>query len=89
MEKIYIGLDGLQWYDGWIKDYISKQIKENEKQVVINEDSYLQFPTIGSPECLYVDTTANKIYRWDDANLKYFTVGSDYNEIEIIDGTGK
>ena len=89
MEKIYIGLDGLQWYDGWIKDYISKQIKEHEKQVVVSEESYLRFPTIGSSECIYIDTTANKIYRWDDANLKYFTVGSDYNEIEIIDGTGK
>lgn len=89
MEKIYIGLDSLQYYDLWIKDYISKQIKKSEKQAVINAESYLQFPTIGDSSCLYIATTENKCYRWDDVNLKYFVVGSDYNEIEIIDGTGK
>lgn len=89
MEIKYVGLDGLQFYDSEIKDWIVKQIKDSEKQTVISAESYLQFPTIGDSTCLYVDTIENKCYRWDDANLKYFVVGSDYHEIEIIDGTGK
>lgn len=89
MEIKYTGSNSLQFYDSQIKDWVTKQINDSEKQVIISAESYLQFPTIGDSECLYVDTIANKCYRWDDANLKYFLIGSDYNEIEIIDGTGK
>lgn len=89
MEIRYVGLNSLQFYDSEIKDWIIKQIKDSEKQVIVSADSYLQFPTIGDSTCLYVDVGANTCYRWDDANLKYFKIGSDYNEIEIIDGTGK
>lgn len=89
MEKKYIGLDGLQRYTAEMFEYISKQIAESKTKSVINAESYLSFPTVGDSSCLYVDITANKIYRWDDANLKYFVAGSDYEEITIIDGTGK
>lgn len=89
MTTTIVGLDGLQWYTAEIKDYISKQIKDAEKEVVVSAESFLQFPSIGDSSCIYVDTIENKVYRWDDANLKYFVVGSDYNDIEVIDGTGK
>lgn len=89
MEIKYISLEGLQLYTSDVKDYIIKQIKNNKNPIVINADSYLQFPTVGDSQCLYVDTTDNKCYRWDDTNLKYFVVGSDYNDIQIIDGTGR
>lgn len=89
MVNTYIGLDGLQWYDSEIKDYISKQIEDSKKQIVITADSYLEFPTLGDAECIYIDKVNNRVYRWDNANLKYYVIGSDYSEIEIIDGTGK
>lgn len=45
-----------------------------------------EFPNIGKPGILYVDVTDNKTYRWDDANLKYYCIGSDYTDIKIIFG---
>lgn len=50
-------------------------------------DSYLNFPVIGDAEKHYIDKTENKIYRWDNTDLKYFCIGSDYSNISIIDGS--
>ena len=47
-----------------------------------------EFPSVGKAGELYIDISVNKIYRWDDEKLLYFCIGSDYNEIEIIDGGG-
>lgn len=48
--------------------------------------SYLEFPTIGNDAVLYLDETANKLYKWNQTDLHYYVVGSDYNQIQIIDG---
>ena len=53
---------------------------------IITKDSYLEFPTVGKVDALYVDSTENSIYRWDDTNLKYYCIGRDYKEIEVING---
>ena len=37
--------------------------------------SYLQFPAVGNPEVLYIDTTADKSYRWDETGLCYKCIG--------------
>lgn len=87
MEIKYIGLDGLQYYDKDIKEYIKSKIGDAINDVVICEESYLKFPTIGDSHSLYVDTTKNKTYRWDSQNLHYYVVGSNYEDIKIIDGT--
>lgn len=44
------------------------------------------FPNVGNPAVLYMDREGNKLYRWDDADLLYYTVGADYNDIRIING---
>lgn len=54
-----------------------------------NYETYLNFPTI--PEAniqndIFVDTTENAIYRWDNVEMKYFCIGSNYQNIEIING---
>ncbi len=53
---------------------------------IITKDSYLEFPTVGKVDALYVDAAENSIYRWDDTNLKYYCIGRDYKEIEVIRG---
>lgn len=53
---------------------------------VVYVDNFLEFPLIGKESNLYVTRNDNKLYRWDDANLKYFIIGSDYNDIKIING---
>ena len=88
MQQIkYVGLKSLQEYDAALKDFIDKQISNAVSQTVITADSYLKFPALGSEDSLYVDTTINKVYRWDDGTLKYYCIsGPDYNDIDIIDG---
>jgi hypothetical protein len=53
---------------------------------IITKDSYLEFPTVGKVDALYVDSTENAMYRWDDVKLKYYCIGRDYKEIEFING---
>jgi len=54
--------------------------------IFLEFESYLQFPVIGDTSKLYIDLTANKMYRWDNDNIKYFVIGSDYEDIAIING---
>lgn len=44
--------------------------------------SYLNFPNLGKPNVLYIDTEENESYRWDNETLKYYKI----NDIEIING---
>ncbi len=81
-----IDLENLQIYDEEIKEWIKQKILESSSETFIKEDSFLKFPTLGSENSLYVDTTQNKLYRWSDTDLKYYTIGSDYNDIKVING---
>lgn len=56
------------------------------KSEITYANSYLEFPNIGNENNIYIDTNKNQPYRWDNENLKYYKVGSDYNDIKIING---
>lgn len=56
-------------------------VEANQSYNSINE-----FPTVGKINVIYIDTSANTLYRWDDRDLKYYCVGSNSEEIEIIYG---
>lgn len=81
-----IDIINLGIYDDEIKSYIEKQIANSLDTIVVSKESYLKFPTVGNSKSIYIDTTENKIYRWDDTELKYYTVGSNYGDIKIING---
>jgi hypothetical protein len=52
-------------------------------------NSYLDFPTVPSSSIsadFFIDKENNKIYRWDNDDLKYYCVGSDYGDISVISG---
>lgn len=55
---------------------------------IFTADTYLQFPTIGDKETIYVSTVDNRSYRFDVDELKYYCIGSNYDEINIINGSG-
>lgn len=61
------------------------ELKETKAEV-ITTDSIYKFPNVGNKNNLYVDYSTNTTYRWDETELKYYCVGSDYREIEIIRG---
>lgn len=46
------------------------------------------FPNIGTEKTIYVDKTANKSYRFDVSTNIYIIVGSDYEDIVIINCQG-
>lgn len=54
--------------------------------VVVTKNSYLEFPTIGNKDNIYIDTTKQIIYRWDNIDLKYYKSSQDFDDIEIING---
>lgn len=86
MGKLF-DLDDYQATSVELKKYIDNLIVNSINEVVVQEDTYLKFPTIGSENIIYIDTTENNTYRWDDKNLKYYIVGSDWRNIKIIDGS--
>lgn len=77
-----LDLDGYQAVSTKLKEYIDL----HTLSTVVPQKTYLEFPTTGDPNSLYLDMTANEIYRWDDENIKYFRVGTDYHNIEVISG---
>lgn len=54
------------------------------KAKVLQFSSIYDLPNRGNSESLYMVGEENACYRWDEDNSKYFCVGRDYNEIEII-----
>lgn len=42
------------------------------------------FPETGDPQKLYIAKSENRLYRWDEESASYFCVGSNYDEIAII-----
>lgn len=48
--------------------------------------SIYEFPNVGQVGILYIDTSENRMYRWDDTDLKYYCVGSDWSQINCISG---
>ena len=85
IEKNYDNLDNKPKINGveLDGDKNSSDLKISE---VIKAQNYLYFPNIGKENCIYIDITNNKTYRWDNVYLKYYVVGSDYNDIKIING---
>lgn len=62
------------------------QITSQPVEKIVSMDSYLNFPSVGHSNQIYIDTSENATYRWDDGSLKYYCVGRDYMNIKIIDG---
>ena len=54
--------------------------------LIVEKDSFLEFPSIGEKGKLYIDKAKNKTYRWDENMVGYVVVGSDYRDIQIISG---
>ena len=46
-----------------------------------------EFPSIGKENMIYVARDEHKMYIFNTVTLAYEVVGSNYNEIEIIQGT--
>ena len=68
------------------KDIADLETKVNQAHGSVTVKSYGELPNVGSADIVYIIEDENAIYRWDATNSKYFSVGRDYNEIEVIYG---
>ncbi len=57
---------------------------ELNESPVITKDTIYSFPTVGDTYHIYIASKTNKTYRWDDENTKYYCIGSNYEEINLI-----
>lgn len=64
------------------------QITSHPANHIVQTDSITGFPLIGNENLNYIDKSENAMYRWDNEDLKYYCIGRDYNQIEIINGGG-
>lgn len=48
--------------------------------------TYIEFPVSGNENTLYIDESANKTYRYSAESGSYYVVGSNYEDIKIING---
>lgn len=65
-----------------MKDYISEYV---QKSKVVPCPSISLFPTVGKNDTIYIDTTHDTIYRWDDENVKYYPLAFDMEDTYILD----
>lgn len=68
------------------QDLADLETKVNQAHGSLTVKSRGELPSIGSADIVYIVEDENAVYRWDTTNLKYFSVGRDYNEIEVIYG---
>lgn len=80
MKEQFLNLRGLNELTEYIKKYIS------DNNPIRPYASYTLFPTIGDQHAIYVDTTTNAIYRWDDNNIKYYCLAFDPDKEYIMQG---
>lgn len=84
-----IDLNAYQATNIELKKYIDNEIKKNTDEIVVQKETYLNFPTVGQVNAIYIDTTKKTIYRWNSIDLKYYVVVDSYENIDVINGCGK
>lgn len=70
--------------NGQILGGVQKTTSTIVKELTFN--NRFEFPSIGRSDLMYVATDENRTYRFDEESLTYYCIGSDYNEIEVIQG---
>lgn len=53
---------------------------------IFQYESKLNFPNVGDVNSLYIATSENAAYRWNENDLFYYCIGRDWQEIELING---
>lgn len=97
MENKYLDIKGLQrLIENNEKVFSDKNHKHVASDItdlndildlLVERNSYAgikNFPSVGKTGNVYIDTLTNKSYRWDDTDIKYYCIGSDYNDINLI-----
>lgn len=60
---------------------------EKAETTIVKElefNNRFEFPNIGKSDITYIAIDENKVYRFDAQTSTYKCIGSDYNEVEVI-----
>jgi len=86
----YRGDDGLDIYNFWLEQGNGGSLEEFLALISHEPVRYVEeiadLPAVGDGSVIYICRAANKSYRWDDDETRYRVIGSDYNEIDVING---
>ena len=86
----YQGDDGIDIYEFWLAHGNSGTMEDFLAAItdepVFFVETISELPAVGSTNKLYICRETDKTYRWDDDDTRYRIVGSDYNEIDVING---
>lgn len=63
---------------------IKKLLLSKDERLIFS--SYFEFPNIGKADVLYIATDENKQYLWSVTEMRYVATGSDWHDIQIIQG---
>lgn len=84
------GIDGIDGASPFIGTNGTWQIGDRDTGVsatpIAQHTNYDDFPLAGNESVLYIDRQANRSYRWNQADMHYYVVGSNYDDIVIING---
>lgn len=67
---------------------VLKDLNEKIDNVVRQYENKNYFPNVGKVNAVYIDSENNKTYRYDTDTNTYYVVGSDYEDIKIINCNG-
>lgn len=81
-EKLYANIAG-EWI--WVGNPVTGAGPSGGGGV-FEYSAVVNFPATGALNTLYIATSENATYRWDNTNGKYVPVGRDYQEIKYING---
>lgn len=77
-------LTGLEKSVGEVKDQIANMGPGGQGGESVQVNTRAELPNRGVASTVYIVADENASYRWDEANSKYFCIGRDYEELEII-----
>lgn len=73
-----IGENG-NWFIGIVDTGVAAGISKNDVVIVHKYANNIEFPVIGNAKDLYVNTTEDVMYRWDETKAAYVHFKPDYN----------
>lgn len=68
----------------WVVQGEDTGIPAQGKTKFVLKESVFLFPIVGEAGTIYVSTTDEESYVWDDENVKYVPIGTNYKKIEVI-----
>lgn len=95
---LYLLLNAVNYtsYDSWYKIADIRDINSLNDRIdqitggggggAVQVEALANLPNVGSENTVYFVKNENATYRWDEAGLKYYCTGRDYQEIKVING---